>query len=204
MTDQSNLAPVPESTIETFLEQLGSESPSPGGGAAGAVAGAIGTRLLEMTCRYSSGENDEEAFTNFIERLVPISDRLSELAEQDQRTYEAYRARVDEFGSDDDRAIDLLARSTRIPIDMGNCCREVLDGFLDHRDRMKSEFESDVRTAVRLIRVAWCTSEDLASWNLEQLPRIPDRTELREELHQLQQEMNNLFDQLGNEEGIRS
>ena len=43
-------------TVEGFLEVLGSDAPTPGGGAAGAIAGATGAALIAMVGRLTVGK----------------------------------------------------------------------------------------------------------------------------------------------------
>jgi len=42
-------------TVGEFLERLGSSDPAPGGGAAAAVAGAMGAALVQMTANLTIG-----------------------------------------------------------------------------------------------------------------------------------------------------
>ena len=51
MTDER----LASSSVEGFLEVLGSDAPTPGGGAAGAIAGATGAALIAMVGRLTVG-----------------------------------------------------------------------------------------------------------------------------------------------------
>src|SRR3954452_15733335 len=42
-------------TVGELLQQLGSSAPTPGGGAAAALAGAVGAALIEMTANLTIG-----------------------------------------------------------------------------------------------------------------------------------------------------
>ena len=46
--------------MDKFLKNLASESPSPGGGAAAAVTGALGTALVAMVARINSGREEKK------------------------------------------------------------------------------------------------------------------------------------------------
>jgi len=49
-----------EQTIDRFLATLASESPTPGGGAVAALAGASGAALIEMVCNLTIDKKDYE------------------------------------------------------------------------------------------------------------------------------------------------
>ena len=52
MTDER----LASTSVEGFLEVLGSDAPTPGGGAAGAIAGATGAALIAMVGRLTVGK----------------------------------------------------------------------------------------------------------------------------------------------------
>jgi len=45
-----------QSPVESFLNQLASAAPTPGGGSAAAVLGAMGAALLSMVCTVTLGK----------------------------------------------------------------------------------------------------------------------------------------------------
>jgi formiminotetrahydrofolate cyclodeaminase len=53
-------------SVEGFLEVLGSDAPTPGGGAAGAIAGATGAALIAMVGRLTMGK---EGFEDLEDRM---------------------------------------------------------------------------------------------------------------------------------------
>ena len=53
---------IPEHSVEDFLDRLASSSPTPGGGSAAAIMGAMGAALVSMVCNVSIGKKGcEEA-----------------------------------------------------------------------------------------------------------------------------------------------
>ena len=46
----------PEDTIPGFLDALASERPTPGGGGAAAISGAMGAALVSMVCNLTIGK----------------------------------------------------------------------------------------------------------------------------------------------------
>ena len=68
MTDER----LASSSVEGFLEVLGSDAPTPGGGAAGAIAGATGAALIAMVGRLTVGK---EGFEDLQERMQALVER---------------------------------------------------------------------------------------------------------------------------------
>lgn len=78
-------------TVGTFIEHLASPSPTPGGGAVAALAGALGASLLLMVAgmsRTRSGTpTDAAELTAAAERLKPLQQELQALADADTAAY---------------------------------------------------------------------------------------------------------------------
>jgi len=66
-------------TIEDFVEQLASASPTPGGGSASALAGAMAAAMVEMTCNLTVGR---EKFRDVEDKLKVVLARAGELRAQ--------------------------------------------------------------------------------------------------------------------------
>ncbi len=65
-----------EKTMEGFINELSSGSPTPGGGSASALAGALGASLLEMVCTLTIGK---EKFKEYEAELIKTRDEVREL-----------------------------------------------------------------------------------------------------------------------------
>jgi len=76
-------------TIGHFLEQLASSDPTPGGGSAAALAGAMAAALVAMVARLSQGKGgDDEAFARTVHWAERARETLSGLAEQDAQAFD--------------------------------------------------------------------------------------------------------------------
>ena len=84
-----------------FLERLGSSDPTPGGGAAAAVVGALGAALIEMTANLTVGRP----------RLADVQDQAHSIV---QRAAEL-RARLQKLGDADAEAFDQVTAAYRLP-----------------------------------------------------------------------------------------
>lgn len=64
------------SSIQTFLDDLASERPTPGGGGAAAVSGAIGAALVSMVANLTIGKKNYEAVWQDLEAVNAKAEAL--------------------------------------------------------------------------------------------------------------------------------
>jgi formiminotetrahydrofolate cyclodeaminase len=78
-------------TIEQFLDELASGAPTPGGGSAAALAGALGAALVAMVARLTIGRKNYADVESEFQALLPRADALrAELFALMQHDAEAY------------------------------------------------------------------------------------------------------------------
>ena len=152
-------------TISAFTDALASTDPTPGGGTASAVAGAMGVSLLMMVAglQKTRGNNDQEraALAESRAALTSIRDRLLTLADTDT---EAYNKVIAAFRlpkvSDDDKAARKQAiqagtkAATEAPLDI---MRTVVEGIAHGKNIAQfgnPSAASDVRVAIELLEAA--------------------------------------------------
>jgi methenyltetrahydrofolate cyclohydrolase len=87
--------------LETFLDELASGAPTPGGGSAAAVIGAMGAALISMVCNVTIGKKGHEAVEAEMRSVRDESERL--------------RARLTSMVADDIAAFDGLMAAYRLP-----------------------------------------------------------------------------------------
>jgi len=79
-------------TVDGFLEALGSDAPTPGGGAAGAIVGAAGAALIAMAGRLTVGkkgfEDLDERMRGLIERADAARAAFLDLADRDAHAFD--------------------------------------------------------------------------------------------------------------------
>lgn len=80
--------------VTTFLDELASNAPAPGGGSVAAISGALGAALVSMVCNLTLGKKGYEEVQGDIEALVARSEalraELQGLLEEDVKAYTAY------------------------------------------------------------------------------------------------------------------
>lgn len=73
-----------------FLDRLASSDPTPGGGSASALAGAMAAALVAMVARLSQGKGgDDDAFVRMVHWAERARQTLTTLVEQDAQAFDA-------------------------------------------------------------------------------------------------------------------
>lgn len=165
-------------TVSEFLNELSSSAPTPGGGTASAIAGAMGASLLLMVAsldKSKSGTEEERVLLDDAKRaLVPLRTRLTELADADSEAFDqvmaAYRLPK---GSEEEKAARVsviqraLWRATEVPLDTLRVCADALEYGPVIARCGNPTAASDVGVAVRLLEAAAGGAEANVRINLQ-------------------------------------
>ena len=92
---------IADQPLRRFLDDLASSAPTPGGGSAAAIMGAMGAALVSMVCRLTIGKKDYESAEAQMRQALDES--------------EALRARLTAMIADDVQAFDLLMAAYKLP-----------------------------------------------------------------------------------------
>ena len=152
-------------TVAQLLAALASPDPTPGGGTAAAIAGAMGTSLLVMVSGLAKSKNnlDDEkaALAAAKSALAPIASRLIELADADTQAFDqvmaAYRLpkATDEDKTARTRAIQAALRgATEIPLETLRTCADALAHSRTVAEHGNQSAASDVGVAIGLLGAA--------------------------------------------------
>ena len=124
--------------ITEFLDALASDSPAPGGGAAAAIAGALGAALGSMVSNITIGKDGYEEVQDFFkEKLVQFEELralLTELVDKDANAFSGViKAMKLPKETEEEKAIrsaEILANykiAAEIPLETCKACRKVID-----------------------------------------------------------------------------
>ena len=126
-----------QKSVETFLDDLAGANPTPGGGSAAAIMGAMGAALVSMVCNVTIGkkgyegvEGEMQAVKNESER---VRRRLTAMVAEDVAAFDSLMAayKMPKATEDDKQrrgaAIQAaLHRATEAPLDCARVCAEVI------------------------------------------------------------------------------
>lgn len=141
--------------ITEFLDELASDAPAPGGGAAAAIAGAMGASLGSMVANLTIGkegyEEVEEFFKEKVQKTESLRAKLTELVDLDAN---AFSGVIAAFGLPKETEEEKAARSAKIleeykkaaevPMETCIACREVIDHLIDMGTKGNKNALSDI------------------------------------------------------------
>jgi formiminotetrahydrofolate cyclodeaminase len=178
-----------ERSVEGFLEELGSDSPAPGGGSAAALAGAMAASLCSMVCRLTLGRKKlEESWPEMRETLREAEEsagRLRRLVDEDSDAYNgvvaARRLPKETAGEIDARRIaveEATLCSARVPLETLEALA-LLAPLLERAAlRGNPACASDAATGAALLRAAASSAACNVRANLRDIGDGPLRAEL--------------------------
>ena len=169
-----------QDSVSQFLDKLASSNPTPGGGTAAAIGGAMGVSLLVMVTglaksRTNSDEEKDE-LAHAREKLGPISARLVGLADTDSAAYDAVTAAYKlPKGTDEEKAARsariqrALHEATTVPLETLRACADALELAVTVATDGNRNAVSDAGVAVGLLEAAAAGADANVQANLESL-----------------------------------
>lgn len=166
-----------EMTVAQFLEKLASPDPTPGGGTAAAVAGAMGTGLLIMVTGLAKSNTNSDAEKAALaaarQALQPLIPALADLADADAAAFDqvmsAYRLPK---ATDDDKTARSAAiqaalhAATTVPLQTLRACAAAMAHVETVAAHGNRSAVSDVGVAIGLLEAAATGAEANVRINL--------------------------------------
>lgn len=129
---------IKDTAIEEFLDQLASNSATPGGGSAAAIIGAMGAALVSMVCNLTIGKKKyaeiEAEMKDVLGKTEALRKKLTGMIQDDVRAFDAVMGaygmpkETDAEKAARDQAIQTaLKLATDVPLACAYAAREVID-----------------------------------------------------------------------------
>jgi methenyltetrahydrofolate cyclohydrolase len=145
-----------------LLAAFRSSDPTPGGGSASALSGAVGASLLAMVAALPKprihNADDEARLAAARARCAAISDRLAALMDRDSEAYDAVVAafRLAKISDDEKRERsrriqEALRSATETPLDVMRACLDAIRAAADVAALGNANASSDVQVGLELL-----------------------------------------------------
>jgi formiminotetrahydrofolate cyclodeaminase len=146
-------------TIAKFLDELASEQPTPGGGGAAAIMGAVGAALVSMVANLTIGKKNYEAFDAELKATNAEAEKVrAELTAAIDEDVVAFNAVMGAYGlprgTDEEKAARAAAiqaalkQATDAPLRAVKACHEVIKLSAIVADKGNVNVISDAGVAV--------------------------------------------------------
>jgi len=172
-----------EESLTSFTDRLAARTPTPGGGSASALAGALGAALGEMVLAYSiDPAKPVEELGAAQAALRAGRARMHALVTEDSASYEAVRAarrrRKEHPGDRDAEAAyrTALHGAVAVPLETARLGQELSVQLESVRSRTKAALGSDLTTALALFRAATEGALANVAINLSDLATLGEST----------------------------
>jgi len=154
-----------EKPVTTFLDELASSAPAPGGGSAAALAAAIGAALVSMVANLTVGKKKYADVQDDIQHILARSEALRhkclELLEKDVAAYTevsvAYKMPRETEDQKEARSAAIqkaLKGATAVPMELAEACVEILNLCPESTEKGNVRAVSDVGVGALMAEAA--------------------------------------------------
>ena len=151
--------------VSNFLDELASNSPTPGGGSVAALAGALGAALISMVGNLTVGKKKYEDVEEDIKKIISSSEKLryelSQLIEEDVKvfnnfmsTYKMPKETEDEKKVRAEKIQESLIKAAKIPLKVAYKCLDILSLSKEVAEKGNINVVSDAGVAVLMAEAA--------------------------------------------------
>jgi methenyltetrahydrofolate cyclohydrolase len=155
---------IAEQTFEEFLRGLGSDDPTPGGGAVAALSGATGAALISMVCNLTIGkegyEDAQERMRWMLEEAETARNEFLDLADRDATAFDGVMAA---FKMPKETDAEKAVRSRAIQVGYGSAARVPLEIAKRASELMELARETTEIGIVQAASDGACAGQALAS-----------------------------------------
>lgn len=174
-----------------FLTALSSSDPTPGGGAAAAMAGAMGCALVLMAIgttlkRKNTPESHKEVLQKGLQLFSQYQEKLTQFMAQDAQAYDNYMVAYRLPKEDPTRPETLqnaLWQAALVPADTASFCKEALQQITLMEPVIAPVILSDVYCAQHLLKGALACCKENVCVNLKGITSQERRDQLNERIN---------------------
>lgn len=178
-----------DQTINEFLDSLAARTPTPGGGAVAALAGALGCALGRMVAEYSKPKQADAPNAaivgELLGQLARADEMLRRLADEDAAAYEQLsatmkRMKVGEATTEEHQAVVRIA--IQIPMQVAAVCVSGQKALVELGEvAPNAHMISDLAVALHMVMAAVDASQYMVSANVGALDDAYEQNKVMEQ-----------------------
>jgi len=184
-------------SLKNFCDLVASGNPTPGGGAVGAVVGALGASLVEMVANLTIGRKKYEEWEAEMERVVEKMEALREkmlaLMNEDivafnqvMESYKLPNSTEEEKKIRKEKLQEALKNAADVPFELCRLMANLADDIILVAKYGNKNLFSDAQSACELCRAAFNIGKINVNINLKSIEDESFKEKLLEELEELE------------------
>lgn len=182
--------------VSNFLNELASNSPTPGGGSVAALTGALGAALISMVGNLTVGKKKYEDVEEEIKRILSSSEKLryelSQLIEDDVKvfnnfmsTYKMPKETEDEKKVRAEKIQESLIEAAKVPLKVAYKCLDILSLSKEVAEKGNINVVSDAGVAALMAEAALESAILNVKINLKMIKDEKTKEELSSSIQEL-------------------
>ncbi len=182
--------------VSNFLNELASNSPTPGGGSVAALAGALGAALISMVGNLTVGKKKYEDVEEDIKKIISSSEKLryelSQLIEEDVKvfnnfmaTYKMPKETEDEKKIRTEKMQEALIKAAKVPLRVAYKCLDILSLSKEVAEKGNINVVSDAGVAALMAEAALESAILNVKINLKMIKDEKTKEELSSSIQEL-------------------
>ena len=182
--------------VSNFLDELASNSPTPGGGSVAALAGALGAALISMVGNLTVGKKKYEDVEEDIKKILSSSEKLryelSQLIEEDVKvfnnfmsTYKMPKETEDEKKVRAEKIQESLIKAAKVPLKVAYKCLDILSLSKEVAEKGNINVVSDAGVAALMAEAALESAILNVKINLKMIKDEKTKEELSSSIQEL-------------------
>jgi formiminotetrahydrofolate cyclodeaminase len=182
-----------DQTLQQFLDDLSSSKPTPGGGSASALSGAMGAALASMVCRLTLDKDEyadvRQEIMDLLQRTEDLRQRFQQLMQEDIEAYgklseifKMPRETSEERNARSSAIQEQLVQAALVPLEVAEAAADLMQACLRISEIGNSKVLSDIATGAMLASSAGAGAAWMVRINLQSLKDLELVTTLGERL----------------------
>lgn len=193
--------------VKEFLKKVGEKTPTPGGGAVGAIVAAVASSLGSMVANLTIGKKGYEDVEGHMESALEVfeaeTNYLCELLNKDIQAFDqvmsAYKlpkSSEEEKATRDMKIQQALKTAIEVPFDLARRCKNIIVNIERLAKWGNANVLSDAESAAHLLVAVYRVAKANVIINMKSLKDTDYCDWIREEMTQLEKQINASYDRI--------